>query len=200
MVDISALGNLNTGEQLDLSKYPDVKESSGQGFRLPKRGVYVLRAPDSFTTAAFGATRNGDLSVQVDPTIVGPTNEGLTVKFVRISAKTFQRRRGQETMTASQIGDYLRSCAYTGKVPGEPQKLADLIEKTAGTTYQAELDWKAYEKSTGFSIEGMENFPKDATTGEYQPWIEVPGTDDGNGKPVRARANLYVRNFIAAVA
>ena len=63
MADISALGNLNTQEQLDLSKYPDIKESSGQGFQLPKRGKYVLRAPDQFTSASFGATRNGDLSV-----------------------------------------------------------------------------------------------------------------------------------------
>lgn len=197
MADISSLGNLNTQDQLDLSKYPDIKESTGGTFRLAPKGKYVMRAPSTFT---FGATRNGDLSIQVDPTVVGPTNEGLEVKFVRISAKQFTRRRGQESMVASQVGDYLRACKYTGKVPGEPQKLADLVEATAGTTYEAELDWRAYHKDTGFSVEGMENFPKDPTTGEYQPWIEVPGTDDGNGKPQRARANLYVRNFIAASA
>ena len=187
--DISALGNLNSAEPLDFELYADAKA----GFDLPKAGVYTLRAPDSFPSTSFGATNAGYLSAQIDPTIMGPTNEGFNIRFTKVSAKSFKR----SGVTVSQLGDYLRACGRAGAIPGEPQAQADAVAETAGRVYQAELDWRAYNKNTGFQVEGMKNFPKLAN-GEHQSWIEDPQEKSEDGTPVRLRANLSVRRYLPA--
>lgn len=192
MADISHLGNLNPVEQLDLDgTYPVAKESS---FQLPAAGTYTLRAPDSFPSAAFGSTKNGDLSIQIDPTIVANSDgstvgEGMTVRFVKISNKSF--KRGDKT--ASQVGDYLAACGYKG-VLKTLNDVADAIEATAGTTYQAKLDWRAYNKRTGFSVEGMTRFPK-KEDGTYSSVIVDPaevGKTDETGRQLVVFANLTI--------
>lgn len=186
MADLSHLGGLNPIETLDLSNYADNKEST---FRLPAKGRYTLQSPDSFPEAAFGRTKAGALSVQIDPTIVGPTNEGFTVRFTKISNKTFERG-GQKV---SQVGDYLRACGFKGTLKTESD-VVNAIETTAGCVYEAKLDWRAYNKRTGWSIEGMERFPKLAD-GSHQSWIVDPseeGKTDENGRPLRVLANLQV--------
>ena len=186
MADLSHLGGLNPVESLDFANYADNKEST---FRLAPKGRYTLRAPDSFPPAAFGRTKKGDLSIQIDPTIVGPTNEGTTVRFVKVSAKVFTRS-GQN---ASQVGDYLRSVGFAGTLSNE-QEIADAVEATAGSIYDAKLDWRVYNKRTGFSLEGMERFPKLAD-GTYQSWVIDPaevGKTDDNGQQLRLLANLTI--------
>lgn len=186
MADLSHLGGLNPVEALDLENYADNKEST---FRLPAKGRYTLRAPESFPPAAFTRTRAGSLSIQIDPTVVGPTNEGFTVRFVKVSAKTFDR----DGVKVSQVGDYLRACGYRGPLNTE-QAIADAVESTASAIYEAKLDWRAYNKRTGFSIEGMERFPKLAD-GTYQSWIVDPqevGQVDENGRALRVLANLTI--------
>lgn len=198
MANISQLGDLNSSEPLDLSMYADVKEST---FTLPKKGRYTVISPESFPSEAFGKTKAGNLSIQVDPTIVGPTNEGFNLRFINVSAKTYQRG-GQ---TVSQVGDYLRAHGLRGAIPGSPQDLADAVEQTAGRVYETDLDWRVYNSKTGFSLEGMEKFPSDGNGG-YQSWIEDPTKDDsGNlisvgedGQPIRLRARLFVRRFVPA--
>lgn len=206
MVDLSVLGGLNPIEQLDSTDYPVNKETE---FRLAPKGTYTLQAPDSFPQAAFGRTKNGDLSIQIDPTIVGPTNEGYTVRFQKISAKSFQR----SGKWASQVGDYLEACGWDGKLT-DLQSVAEAVESTASKTYQAKLDWRAYNKRTQFSLEGMERFPRNAD-GTYQPYVIDPaeidqdaskiagrliGKKDENGKELRVYANLQIPfgGFIAA--
>lgn len=187
MADLSHLGGLNPVEQLDLDNtYPGAKEST---FQLPAKGRYTLRAPDSFPTAAFGRTKKGALSVQIDPTIAGPTNEGFTVRFTKISGKAFDR----DGKKVSQIGDYLTSHGYKGVLRSE-QDMADAVEATAGQVYEAKLDWRAYNKRTGWSLEGMERFPRNAD-GTYQSWVVDPsevGKVDENGRPLRVLANLQI--------
>lgn len=196
MADLSHLGGLNPIDQLDLDgTYPGAKQST---FQLPAKGEYTLRAPDSFPQTAFGRTKAGSLSVQIDPAIVGPTNEGFTVRFVKVSAKVFDRNGAK----ASQTGDYLKSCGFSGVLKSE-QDIADAIEATANQTYQAKLDWRAYNKRTGWSLEGMERFPKLAD-GSYQSWVIDPsevGKLDENGKQLRVLANLTIPfgGFIPAV-
>lgn len=190
MANIAALGNLAPVEQLDLDNYAENKPLPP--FRLPARGVYTLRAPERFPDEAFGASKAGALTVQIDPTIVGPDSEGFQVRYVRVSAKTFQR----DGKTVSQLGDYLKACGITGAFKS-PQELADAAEQTAGLTYQAELDWRVYNGKTGFKVEGMVNFPKQED-GSYQSWVIDPNDTDDAGEPKRLRANLYIRNFIAA--
>ncbi len=78
------------------------------------------------------------------------------------------------------------------------QDVADAVEATAGTQFRAVLDWRAYHNS-GWSLEGMERFPK-LPDGSYQSWVEVPGVKDEEGNPVRARANVIIKRFIPAGA
>lgn len=186
MADLSHLGGLNEVEQLDLANYADNKE---KGFQLAPKGVYTLQAPATFPPAAFTRTKAGSLQVQIDPTIAGPTNEGFTIRFVKVSAKTFDRKG----VKVSQVGDYLRSVGYKGTLSNE-QEIADAIESTASALYQAKVDWRAYNKRTGWSIEGMERFPQNAD-GTYQPWAidpqEIDKVDD-EGRQLRVFANLTI--------
>lgn len=191
MADISALGQLQSAEPIDLDLYPTAQEST---FRLPPKGRYVVRAPEAFPPEAFGATNEKLLLAQIDPTIVGPTGEGTVIKFTKVSAKTF--KRGNEN--ASRIGDYLAACGITGKLT-EPQELADAIERTAGSTYEVILDWRAFDKTTRQEIKGMENFPLLAD-GTHQPYIESTTEKDNEGRPVRTWANLNVVRFIPATS
>lgn len=188
MADLSHLGGLNPVEALDLENYADNKVSA---FRLPEKGRYTLQAPDSFPPAAFSRTKAGALSIQIDPTIVGPTNEGFTVRFTKVSAKPFQR----DGKTVSQVGDYLRACGFKGTLANE-QEIADAVEATAGSLYEALLDWRAYYKD-GFVLQGMTRFPKN-DDGTYQSWVEHPTAKNEDGSAVRVRANLVVDRFVPA--
>lgn len=187
MADLSALGELKSLDPMDLTTYVDSKAST---FQLPKAGTYTLMAADSFPPAAWSRTKAGSLSATIDPTIVGPTNEGFQLRFTKVSAKEF-KRSGE---SVSQAGDYLRACGITGKVTNE-QELADLIESTAGTVFEAVLDWRVYNKNSGFSLEGMTRFPKN-DDGTYQSWVADPTAKDENGLPQRVRANVNIVRFI----
>lgn len=192
MADIGHLGGLQEVEPLDLENYEDNRKST---FQLPQKGLYTLQAPDSFPQAAFGRTKAGSLLVQIDPTIVGPTNAGYNLRFIKISGKTY--KRGEKN--ASQIGDYLRATGFKGLLKSE-QDQADAVEQTAGTTYEAHLDWRAYNSKTGFSLEGMDRFPRQEN-GEPQPWVEDPvEKNPETGKPVRVWARLFIpiNGFVAA--
>lgn len=187
MPNLSHLGGLNPIEQLDLDgTYPVAKEST---FSLPPKGVYVLQNPDSFPEAAFSATKTGSIQVQIDPTIVGPRNEGFTVKFVKVSAKVFDRN-GKKV---SQLGDFLKACGFSGSL-STIEDIGNAMDSVAGRTYQAKLDWRSYNKRTGWTLEGMERFPKLAD-GTYQSWVIDPtevGKEDENGRQLRVLANLTI--------
>lgn len=200
MADINQLGQLQDGV-LDLDTYADI--GGGQErkprFQFPKAGRYTLRAPDSFPDEAFGRTQKDTLSVQIDPTIVGPTNEGLTVRFQRISGTTYERKGS----LVSKIGDYLRACGLRGRLSSE-EEVKDAIRSTANMIYEAQLDWRLYAKGHGeggstLEIRGMDNFPKDAN-GEPQNFVFSKTKTDENGNPVRLRANLDIVWFYPANA
>jgi hypothetical protein len=200
MADISALGTLQPVEPLDLENYADNKDFVA----IPKKGRYTLQAPDSFPSTAFGRTKAGALSVAIDPKIVGPTSEGYTIRYTKVSAKPFKRGG----VTVSQLGDYLRATGFRGRLTDE-QAQADAVESTSNAVYQADLDWRAYNKDTGFSVEGMERFPSDGNGG-HLPFYEDPndfekdeaGTivTDAQGEPLhkRLRANVVVARYVPA--
>lgn len=207
MADISHLGALLPIEPLDMENYADNKESN---FQLPKKGRYTVRAPEQFSAASFDRAKKAPnaLLISVDPTIVGPTNEGLNLRFTKVSAKTFKRG----TSVASQAGDYLRACGIRGVKLDNEQAIADAVEQTANRILEVDLDWRAYNKNTQFSVEGMERFPSDGQGG-FLPYYADP-TDfeldattgepvldkDGNKVPKRLRANLVVTRYIPASA
>lgn len=189
MADISALGELKAVEPLDLENYADNKEFTP----IPKAGRYTVRAPESFPPTAFGRTKAGSLSCSIDPVVIGPTNEGFTLRFTKVSAKTFQRGG----VNVSQLGDYLRAVGFRGKLQDE-QAQADAVEQTANQMYQVDLDWRAYNTKTGYSLEGMERFPSDGNGG-HLPWAEDPNAkDEQTGEPVRLRAQVIVKRFVPA--
>lgn len=190
MADISALNNLNPAEPLDFDIYKDAQDTPP----LPKAGRYTVRAPESFPTEAFGATKAGFLSAQIDPTIVGPQHEGYTLRFTKISAKPFKRGG----VTVSQVGDYLRATGRRERVGGSPQEIADAIEQTANLSYEVDVDWRVYEKGTGYVLEGMSNFPSDGNGGHLSTIPSPTVKDPVTGEPQMLRANLFVKRFIAA--
>lgn len=189
MADISHLGGLNPIEPLDLDIYADNKESN---FQLPRAGRYTLRVAPEFPQSAFGATKAGALSITVDPTIVGPTNEGFTIRFTKVSAKQFKRGQG----TASQAGDFLRACGLRGKYSSN-EAIADAVSQTANRLFEADLDWRAYNKNTGFSVEGMSRFPSDGNGGHLSYFLD-PTEKDESGEAVKLRANLVVSRYVPA--
>ena len=192
MADISALGELNSQDPISDDLYTDVRP-----FRLAPAGRYVLQAPD-VGDFKFGRTKAGDLRVQVDPKIAGPTNEGQKVSYCYISAKTFDR----DGQAVSMIGDYLRACGVPADLDGTPQQAADLVEQTAGMTYEADLDWELFggghgEDGSDLVIKGMRNFPTndDGTRTHVVP--SRSQVDDG-GEPVMLSGRLRIRRFLPA--
>lgn len=191
MADISTLGAMQPVEPLDLDSYADNKESN---FSLPSKGRYTVRAPESFPATSFGRTRAGALSASVDPVIIGPTSEGYVLRFTKVSAKPFKR----QGITVSQLGDYLRAVGIKGRLTDE-QAQADAVESTANAIYQVDVDWRAYNKNNGFSVEGMERFPSDGNGG-HLPFYEDPTEKDAEGNAIRLRANLTVTRYVPASA
>ncbi len=192
MANISSLGELNPIEPLDLADgvYKDAMEAPP----LPKAGRYTVVAPDTFPQEWFDKTRKGDLYIQIDPKIVGPTNEGYTIRFTKVSAKVYKR----SGVNVSQLGDYLRATGRKSQVTADPQSLADAVEQTANQVYQIEGDWSAYHSGTKWRLDGMNNFPSDGNGG-HTPWVPHPTEKDPiSGEPVMVRANFVVQRFIAA--
>ena len=191
MADISALGNLNPVSQpLDDERYADAKP-----FQLPIKGRYTLRARESFPQEAFGSTKNGDLSATIDPVIVGPKHEGFQLRFTRVSAKPYGSDENGKPKV-SQMGLYLRACGIKETI-SSPQQMANTVEATAGRIFEAELDWRAYNKATGKSLKGMKNFPSDGNGG-YQSYFIDPDDTDDQGQPKRVLANVEIVRFYPA--
>jgi len=187
MPDISALGELKDIQPLDLENFKEVQKPR---FTFPRKGTYTLQAPESFT---YSRTNNGDLSVDVSSTVLGPTNEGLKLRFQRLSAKPFANQP-----EISQVGMYLRAFGIKQKFTNE-QELIAAIESTANRPYQAVLDREANHFATRFVLRGEDKFPKDEN-GEPQSWVEHPTELGADGKePLRLRANVVVTKYVSAV-
>jgi len=202
--DISALGQLQPVEPLDMDCYPESK-----GFKpLAPAGTYLLQAPDAFPPFSdgavnqFGRTQAGALSARIDPKIAEGEFTGTELKFTKVSAKQYKK----DGKVASQMGNYLHACGISGKLNDE-QAMADAIEQTANLTFRANLDWRAYNSKTKFSVDGMERFPSDGNGGHipyYDDPTEKQVDDQGNPildakgqpKPVRLRAQLQIKGFV----
>lgn len=187
MADISALGNQQPVEVLDLENYAVNRKSS---FSLPVKGRYTVQAPDAFPAESFSRSRKGALAVDISPTIVGPVNDGFKLRFIKIYNSTWQR----DGKVVSQIGDYLAANGVKAVLKDE-QAIADAVESTANRTYEVDIDWRA--NRNGFEVKGMENFPKNPD-GSYQSWVSHPTEKAEDGTPKRVFANLEVVRYVAA--
>lgn len=189
-MDISSLNNLNPSEPVDLSAV------APKGPRFPRKGVYTLQLPETITLEDnFSETQSGNLAVEIDPVIVGPSSEGFQVRYVKASAKTYPTTdfKTKQKYTTSQMAE-LAASAGIHSFPGDPREQVEIICSLAGAQVRAQLDWRAKNKRTGEVIEGEENFPKNAL-GEPQPWIEDAEDQDPDGKNIRYRARIYVKRF-----
>lgn len=185
MPDISALGELKEIQPLDLENYKEVQKSK---FTFPRKGEYTLQAPEKFV---YTRTGNGDLLVDVSSTVLGPTNEGLKVRFQFVSAKPFANQP-----EISQVGMYLRAFGIKQKFTNE-QDLIAAIESTANRAYTAVLDREAKHFASGFKLRGEDKFPKDEN-GEPQSWVEHPTEKNADGSALRLRANVVVAKYLPA--
>lgn len=150
--------------------------------------------PEDLTfEGTFSTTKAGHLSAEINPVIVGPESEGFKVRFVKLSAKTYERK-GKST---SQIGEFLAACGVRGELSGDPNETVDAVLGVAGRRFEAQLDWRVWNKGTQTETSGMENFPQDGA-GNYLPYILDNDNLDENGKPTRIRANIQVRYFVVA--
>lgn len=203
MADINFNNATVTNDELDLDLYPESRDFA----EVPPKGRYTVQAPSTFPPVK--ANNSGNLSAQIDPTIVGPTGEGTTIKFDRVSAKVFRRRDGN----ASQLGDYLKACGVGGKLDSSNEEaINEKLAQTANAVYQVDVDWRAYRKradGTSFVVEGMERFPL-GKDGRPRPWIDDKDEiqkdengvelkkDDGSPRYAVARANLVVTRRLPA--
>lgn len=189
--------NIAPTDTVDIaSTYP----AKAAGRRFPVKGWYTLRTTDTFTQESFQPNKaNTALTFQINPVIVAPAHEGYELKYNsgRISAKTYSRtdRKTGKTTTVSQLSDFLKAAGYDGTVPGDPQGQADLVEQMAGKTFDALLDWRAFDPADRKEIEGMENFPVDETYGGYKPYFESAQQVDDQGNPKKIWANLEIVRF-----
>lgn len=195
---MSDIGNYNIQptEPVDTtSAYPAQMPKAS---RFPNRGWYTLRTAESFSPESFTPNKAGTaLTFQIDPIVVGPTNEGYQLKFSsgRISAKTYSRTsKDGATRTVSQLSDFLKAAGYQGVVPGDAQSQANLVESMAGKPFEALLDWRAYNPDTKAEIKGMENFPSDGAGGNL-PYVLSDTQTDDQGNPKRIWANLEIVRF-----
>jgi hypothetical protein len=193
---LASIGNFDipAAEPLSLDTDYPVIGGGKTARKFPNKGRYTLRTTDSFTEESFVPNKaNTALTFAINPSIVGPTNEGYQLKFSsgRISGKVYQRKG----RPASQLGDYLKAVGVTGTVPGDAQAQADLVEQTAGLTFDANLDWRAYDPSTGETVEGMEKFPVGAD-GQHVPYILSSAAVDEEGNPKKVWANVEISFFI----
>lgn len=188
---MASIANLGLEKQEDLNL--DTYSLGGAKSTFPAAGRYTLRVRENFPQEAFGATKDKSaLSVQIDPTIVGPTAEGRVLKFTRINGKLSARK-------TSQLGDFLKAVGITGVVPGDPQKQADIVETTANRTFEAELDWEVYHQNPDGSItnvKGMKNFPQ-REDGSYIPYLTSDQETGEDGQPKKLFANLRIKRFVA---
>jgi hypothetical protein len=183
---ISELGNLQHPEPVDLS------ELAPKGAPFPRKGRYTLRVPEvldpDFT---FGETKAGYLSATIDPTITGPSSEGYTVRYVKMSAKTYT----QDERVTSQMAQFLAACGDKRNLSGDPKEAVEAVLQQSGKEFPAILDWRAYNKRTGEATEGMDSFPPDGQGG-YLPWVVDEADLDEKGRPRRIRANIIVKRFL----
>src|SRR6267154_804625 len=170
MADISALGGLNPVEPLDLENYADTKDFVA----LPKKGRYTVQAPGEFPQAAFGRSNAGALTAQVDPTIMGPSNEGYRIRFIKPSAKTYKRGG----VTVSQVEEDWK--AYRKRTDGSALSL----EGMENFPSDGKGGYLPY-------VDDTQDYVLDEATGERVTDAE------GNALHPRVRANLFVSRFVA---
>jgi len=197
MADLTALGNLQSSEPLDLPLYAASKAMKP----FPKAGRYTARVPEAFPAESFGESQAGFLTVDVSPTIVGGDHDGYKINYTKVSAKSWKNKAG---VNESQLGRYLKACKLEETLDGSPQAQADAAERTANTLVDIDVDWVARYRPVNFELRGMTRFPSDGNGG-YSRIVKLDGLngrptviDPITLEPIEIRAFLEVTRFSEA--
>lgn len=187
-VDISHLQGLNPN--VPTAEW-DTYDVGGDSKPLPPEGTYLMRSKTPLDPKEdLSVGKDGQLIIRNDPTIIAGPAAGYVCKYNRVSTKRYANRN------ASPAGDYLKAIGYRGQ-PTTPNEYADAAAAVAGQTFEAETQWRARDKDTGFEVKGMENFPT-KPDGTRQSWVAAPGTGPGQPLPLkRVWANLEIKNYRA---
>ncbi len=161
MSDNSSIG-LKEPDQVNWDNY-----NPSSGYQEPP----VPLGPDGKPLVFFGAVpknagapdtldmnKQGYRNFLLDPisiTDAGPSS-GYTLRFTRVSTQKFEKNGKQ--IDASTVGNFLRSCGVQSK-PQKNTEYEAAVRATAGKRCAFTLDWSAYNKDTGESIDGFLNFP-----------------------------------------
>ena len=164
---------------------------------LPPEGTYLFKSKAFNNAEDLTAGKERQLIIRIDPTIVTGPHAGYEMKYTRVSTKKYSNRE------ASQAGDYLKAAGYRG-TPQSPQDYANAAEACAGTTFEAEVQWRAWDKEASReACKGMDNFPMvpidpaNPSAGQRrQSWVPAEGTGPGQPLPLRkVYANLEIARF-----
>jgi hypothetical protein len=201
-VEIASLGKLAPSQPLDFSKYPtQTAKSDKPKFVMPPSGEYTLMLPQVLTTENFRTSQAGALTFKFNATIVGGPHSGTEVKYISLSAKTYERDGVEQSMLGNLV-----AAAGGAEFPGvgedgDPTPQVRAVEAIAGKTFVAYLNWEAEDRKfgTGLKVKGMKNFPTitlaDGST-VHQSFIPIDGQTDAQGRDARVWANLYISNFV----
>ena len=148
MTDINSL-DLKEPETSYWDDYEDPK-SGGSGSALLPKGEYLVQiVPGSMD---FQADKQRNLVAVTTLRVLDGPEAGKEVRFQRFSVRPYPYRRG------SEAGDLLR-VVRPGVTPRSNTEWEQALRGCEGMPFKAYGDWEAYDKQTGQSLKGMENFP-----------------------------------------
>lgn len=194
--DISSL-NLKQLDPVDYDKY----ETSSGPSAPPHAGRYTGRAPENIEFSAGG---DGQLIAALDPiTIVGGERDGYPVRFTRISNKRPVSKKTGTAQNRTIMDDYLHANGVNA-APQSHEEYAQLVEATAGRTFEFEGDWEVYSKTLRTTVlRGEASFPLNED-GSHNPTIRLrngvmvtDGTQQDSDEVLRA--NFRITRFISAL-
>jgi hypothetical protein len=133
---------------------PPPPASDASGRPIVYYGVADLKESDP--------TKDGYLQVLLDPIKItrSGTADGYEIRFSRVSTQPFQKNGQPMKGNPNSFANFLRAC----QVAAKPQTNADYLaaaKATKGKVFPFTIKWEAYNKETGESIKGFENFPDD---------------------------------------
>lgn len=107
------------------------------------KGEYIFKVPDAGDDFKLGATKEGFLCLELNPTVThGPNGVGVgkTLRYVRRSVKKYSNRQG------SQAGDLLKGCELD-LTPRTNEEWATAATMLAGREFGAIVDLRVYDKA-----------------------------------------------------
>lgn len=166
--DIAAL-DLKEADPQDWDGYEPPKAGTGAGAALLPKGEYLVSIdPESIE---WGKDKNDLLQITCTLKVIDGEHTGAEMRYQRFGIRKYPFRKG------SEAGDLILACRI-GTRPTNNAEWMDALTQCAGVPFKAYGDWEAYDKTTGKSVKGMENFPVN-DKGERMSFIKKVDGDSG---------------------